>query len=209
MTDTDGLTAFLEQQRADHLAMLKEMVDINTYSRNPEGVNQVAGYTVEKLKALGFESELVPSKFPYYGNHLYAVRRGKSPRAIVLVSHTDTVFPAAEEEANNFHWREDGDRIYGPGVVDVKGGTMLIFLTLAGIRHAAPEVYDDITWIVHINGAEEELNNVSGHGILSRISTDKIFTDQVAVKSGCRDLVEMVQFNGIHIHESSPARVGL
>ena len=49
-------------------------------------------------------------------------RRGRWAKSIALVSHLDTVFPPEEEARNGFHWQPDGDRIYGPGTHDIKGG---------------------------------------------------------------------------------------
>ena len=44
-----------------------------------------------------------------------------------MVSHLDTVFPPEEEQRNNFHWQPEGDRIFGPGTQDIKGGTVMMW----------------------------------------------------------------------------------
>ncbi|NBV86030.1 MAG: M20/M25/M40 family metallo-hydrolase [Verrucomicrobia bacterium] len=78
---------------------------------------------------------------------------------VVLVTHLDTVFPPEEEQKNDFHWREvPGEgRIYGPGTVDIKGGTVLIWLLLQGMRQVLPELFERTRWIIAANASEEAI----------------------------------------------------
>src|SRR5258708_1040347 len=102
--------------------MLGKMVGINSFTSNREGVNRLARFTAESFAPIGFSAEFVPSMNSEFGEHLVLTRRGRSEKSIAMVSHLDTVFPPEEEERNNFHWLPEGDRIYGPGTQDIKGG---------------------------------------------------------------------------------------
>ena len=82
-------------------------------------------------------------------------RNGRTNQTIGLVSHLDTVFPAEEEARNNFHWREDGDRIYGPGTVDIKGGTVLIYMMLEALQQHAPQQFEAVNWVILVDASEE------------------------------------------------------
>jgi glutamate carboxypeptidase len=79
-----------------------------------------------------------------------------------MVSHLDTVFPPEEEARNNFHWRAEGDRIYGPGTHDIKGGTAMIWLVLSALRSQAREVFEEMTWKLFWNSSEETLSQDFG-----------------------------------------------
>jgi len=68
---------------------------------------------------------------------------------VVLVSHLDTVYP------ENFGWREEGDRIYGPGVCDIKGGTILLWMILRALRAKWPDLFERIDWRIALNASEE------------------------------------------------------
>ncbi|MCP5096830.1 MAG: M20 family metallopeptidase, partial [Chloroflexi bacterium] len=59
------------------------------------------------------------------------------------------------EVRNNFHWRVEGDRIYGPGTVDIKGGTLVIYMMMAALKTFLPDLYDDITWVILLDASEE------------------------------------------------------
>ena len=121
-----SLTDFLKDQMPAALEMLRQMVGINSFTGNREGVNQLGRFTTDCFAPLGFSGEFVPSANPDYGDHLMMTRRGHSTRSIAMVSHLDTVFPPEEEARNNFHWEPEGDRIYGPGTHDIKGGTIMM-----------------------------------------------------------------------------------
>jgi glutamate carboxypeptidase len=82
-------------------------------------------------------------------------RRGRSGRSVALVSHLDTVFPPEEEARNNFRWLVEGDRIFGPGTHDIKGGSVMMWLVLSALRTQDPRLFEDITWKLIWNSSEE------------------------------------------------------
>jgi len=155
MVNVGSLKEFLNHQMPTALDLLRQMVEINSFTRNREGVNRLARLTAECFAPMGFEGEFVSSTNPHFGQHLVMTRRGRSAKSIVLISHLDTVFPPEEEERNGFRWQPEGDRIFGPGTQDIKGGTVMIWMVLAALRAQAPKVFEDLTWILMWNSAEE------------------------------------------------------
>jgi glutamate carboxypeptidase len=158
----DKIQFFLEDQFPTFLDLLRQMVSINSFTANPQGVNELGDLTATAFERLGFTAERVQAKDFVYGKHLILTRPGRlSDRRPVpligLISHLDTVYPAAEELDNNFHWRVAGKRIYGPGVYDIKGGTVMILMMLSALQAVAPEFYESVTWVVLLNAAEESL----------------------------------------------------
>jgi glutamate carboxypeptidase len=75
-----------------------------------------------------------------------------------LVTHSDTVYPTEEERAHNFAYRDDGVHVHGPGVADIKGGTVVAWLALDALATCHPDVFQAVDWMVASNAAEEELN---------------------------------------------------
>jgi len=151
----DKIRHFLEQGMPRYMDILCDMVGINSYTLNPAGINHLADYTAGIFQSLGFDDQRVPSTDCSYGNHLVLGRHGKTPITIGCVSHLDTVFSPEEEERNNFHWRIEADRIYGPGTEDIKGGTVVMLMTLEALRHAAPELFDAVSWTLLLDASEE------------------------------------------------------
>lgn len=155
MQDTGLLKDYLSHQMPAALEMLRQMVGINSFTGNREGVNRLAQFTAECFAPLGFTAESIPSANKDWGDHLVLTRRGRSTKSIALVSHLDTVFPSEEEERNNFRWRVEGDRIFGPGTNDIKGGSVMMWLVLVALQSHAPKLFEDITWKLIWNSSEE------------------------------------------------------
>lgn len=169
MPDARKWIECLNQQLPSTLELLKRMVAINSFTTNRAGVNQLGKLTADAFASLGFSPEFVPSAYPSYGDHVVLTRRGRSGRAIGLISHLDTVFPPEEEIQNQFFWREEGDRIYGPGTMDIKGGTVLIWMMLRAMEQFAPDAFDDTTWIILLDASEEALSCDFGHLCVERL----------------------------------------
>jgi glutamate carboxypeptidase len=167
------LQTYLEQNRPLYLDLLRQMVAINTFTANKKGVNDLGKLTADLFTPLGFTAEYIESINPQFGRHVILTSVGKSKRKIGLISHLDTVFPPDEEIHNNFVWRIEGDRIYGPGTVDIKGGTVVIYMMLAVLQAVLPEVYDEITWVLLLDASEE----VDGEDF-SRICLEKLRGDE-------------------------------
>jgi glutamate carboxypeptidase len=147
------------------LDWLRRMVECNSFTTNATGVDALGRLTAECFAPLSFESDFVPSRHPDHGHHLFLRRRPRTtprhPQPIVLVTHLDTVFPAEEERRQQFHWRPDptADCIYGPGTVDNKGGTALIWLMLQMLQEVAPDFLDQTDLLIAANAAEEVIGS--------------------------------------------------
>ena len=154
--------------------MLRQMVELNSFTENRQGVNQLGRFTSKCFAPLGFLPETVPSTNPAYGDHLVLTRHGRSARSIAMVSHLDTVFPPEEEARNNFHWQAEGDRIYGPGTHDIKGGTVMMWLVLTALRTQTPAIFEDVTWKLFWNSSEEMLSHDFGEVCRSRLDNNTL-----------------------------------
>jgi glutamate carboxypeptidase len=174
-----NLQTNLQEHLPQHLDLLRQMVNINSFTSNPAGVNELGKMTAETFSKLGFEAEFVQAADFIYGQHLVLTRparsvNGRGAPKIGLISHLDTVYPAAEEWENDFSWRISGKRIYGPGVYDIKGGTVMIYMMLAALQAEAPAFFDSVSWVVLLNAAEEALVPDFGHLILEHLSGETL-----------------------------------
>ena len=149
------LEGFLREREPFYLGLLERMVAINSFTANAAGVNRLGEETAVIFSDLGFTAETIQSTTPHYGKHLILSRPGSSGRKLGLISHLDTVFPPEEEAANDFYFRIEGDRIYGPGSADIKGGTVMIYMVLDGLRRFVPEFFEAMNWVILLDASEE------------------------------------------------------
>ncbi len=163
------LQDYLEARRPFYLDLLRQMVEINSFTANPLGVNALGDLTASAFAELGFAAEKVQCARLAYGRHVVLTRPGRSGYKIGLVSHLDTVFPPDEEIEHNFRWRPEGERIYGPGTMDIKGGTVMIYMLLAALKAVLPDLYDEINWVILLNAAEETIAEDFGPLCLTRL----------------------------------------
>jgi glutamate carboxypeptidase len=158
MQSAARLRETLDNLMPQALKHFETMVGINSFTANKEGVNELARFTAQCFAPLGFTAQHIPSINPARGNHLVLTKTGTSPKNLALISHLDTVFPPEEEIRNAFHWKIDGDRIYGPGTNDIKGGTMVMWLVLCALEKCAPQLFHELTWNLFWNSTEEEIS---------------------------------------------------
>ena len=116
------------------LDLLERTTNINSGSLNPEGVKQVSDVMEPELATLGFDTryELLPSEMKR-GGHLIAERSGSSGRSVLMIGHLDTVF---ERDSPFQRFERDGDTIKGPGVIDTKGGNVVMLYALKALADA-------------------------------------------------------------------------
>jgi glutamate carboxypeptidase len=168
MTEPKMIQQYLQEHLGDYLEYLRQMVGINSFTSNPLGVNRLNELTAQIFAPFGFDAEYVQSKNSLFGKHLFLSRppsetNPQDPSAkrnyLGLISHLDTVFSPEEEINNNFHWRQVEDRIYGPGTVDIKGGTIMIYMVMDALKKFAPKVFNSTGWLICLNACEEVLSD--------------------------------------------------
>jgi len=174
MLNVATLKQYLNGRLPEALEILRQMVGTNSFTANQEGVNRLGRFTADSFTPLGFTAETVASANPRYGDHLVLTRPGTSARTIAMVSHLDTVFPPEEEVRNHFAWKPEGDRIYGPGTHDIKGGTAMMWLVLQALQAQAPACFEEITWKLFWNSSEETLSPDFGAVCRDRLDAETL-----------------------------------
>jgi len=200
MRSLAALTLALESRLPAALELLRRMVEINSWTENREGVRKVGELTAEAFAGLGFQAEWVPSTNPQWGDHLVLKRPGVGHHSLALASHLDTVFSPEEEARNHFQWQPEGDRIFGPGTHDIKGGSVVMWLTLEALRELHPETFESVTWKLFWNSSEEVLSPDFGEVCRSRLGPETLGVlvfEAEGKGPGCRRLVVSRKGRGV------------
>jgi glutamate carboxypeptidase len=123
----DQLLKKAEAEQKPYLATVKQLVDIDTGTGQAPGLKTVSAVLVDRLKALGATVETTPAT-PSAGDNIVGTIKGTGSKTFLLMIHYDTVFGPGTAAKRPF--RIDGDRAYGPGVADAKGGVAMVLHTL-------------------------------------------------------------------------------
>jgi glutamate carboxypeptidase len=145
------MSTFADTSRKEAEALLERVVNINRGTMNVQGVRRVGEVFDAQFKALGFRTRWVDGASFKRSGHLIAERDGKGPR-VLLIGHLDTVFEA-DSPFQKFE-RLDADTARGPGIIDMKGGNVVIVFALKAL--AAANALDDKSITVVLTGDEED-----------------------------------------------------
>jgi len=141
----------VDSHRDESLALLERLVNINSGTMNFAGVRQVSDVLRAQFDALGFKTRWVEGAAFNRAGHLVAEHPGPGPK-ILLIGHLDTVF----EPSSPFQKfeRVNDSTARGPGVIDMKGGDVILLYALRALGDAGQ--LDKMNVTVVFDGDEEE-----------------------------------------------------
>lgn len=158
-------TAWLSDKQRAMEDAIAPLVDQNSYTENPEGGRKVGAMLRALFGIEGLEVHVRPSE--RFADHLVFRSRAQLPNkgAVALVGHLDTVFPPGSFEG----YRRDGDLARGPGVLDMKGGLVVIAFALKAL--AATGGLDAVVPVRVVIVSDEEVGSPEGQGVIAAAIT--------------------------------------
>ncbi len=129
----------------DSARMLRDLrpwVECESPTFDAAAVERMMDLAARDLAMMGARIERIPGRMGFAGC-VRATFPHPSPAlpGLLLMGHMDTVHPIGTLAA--LPWRHDGNRCYGPGIYDMKGGNLLLLeamrqLAAAGIQTPLP-----------------------------------------------------------------------
>jgi glutamate carboxypeptidase len=163
MGNVNDALSWLQGRAGELEAALKALVEISSHTPNLAGNDAVADAYAALAQTLGrgaLEARVVPSASGKYGRHVtMSTAAGRKDGAVVLIGHHDTVFP----EASFSGFKEDGTLLRGPGVLDMKGGLVVIAFALGALAEAGL-VADVPVRVVSVS--DEEVGSPEGKSLV-------------------------------------------
>ena len=167
------IAALAAKEKPALLDTLKELVSIESGSRDLDGLEKISDLIAAKFKALGGEVELIdPSADAYrmedtpekIGRVMRATFKGTGKKKILLIAHMDTVYTVGM--INKQPFRIDGDKAYGLGIADDKQGVAVITHIVSMLQAMKFKDYGTLT--VLING-DEEISSPGARALITRM----------------------------------------
>jgi glutamate carboxypeptidase len=159
-TYAEQATAWLSDKQRAMEDALAPLVDINSYTENPQGGRKVGTLLRELFAMDGVESTTRSSE--RFADHLVFRTRPDLPNrdAVALVGHLDTVFPPGSFEG----YRRDGAVARGPGVLDMKGGLVVMAFALKALGATAG--FGSVVPMRVVIVSDEEVGSPEGQGVI-------------------------------------------
>jgi glutamate carboxypeptidase len=130
------------------ISLLQKLVSVDSGTGSEKGLDQVGAMVAEEMKKRGMQVELVSSA-PAAGHNLVGTLKGKGKAKILLLAHMDTVFADGSAAARPF--RIEGDRAYGPGVMDDKGGIVMALEAISLLQGMQFDDFAQLTLMINTN----------------------------------------------------------
>src|SRR5262249_45735962 len=111
----------VRRHEAEMLRDIQELVEIESPSSDKGAVDRLGEFLARKFQAMG--ARLQFHKAEKFGNHLQADFAGSVAKPVLLLGHIDTVWDLGTLAKMPF--RIADDRIWGPGVLDMKAGIVM------------------------------------------------------------------------------------
>lgn len=141
----------INANQKEQIALLEKLVNINSETSNINGVHKVGESLQAELNKLGFKTWWMEEpNFMHRAGTLMAERQGSKGKKLLLIGHLDTVFPASRRLN---HFEQQGNIASGSGVLDMKGGDVVIVYALKALDSVG--ALNNTTIRVVLTGDEE------------------------------------------------------
>ncbi len=162
------------------LASLRDLVGIESGSRDLEGLAQLSTLVAQRLQSAGMVVQVLPTQAPGFhpqlkgaqlGAMVYGTRSGTgtgpNKRKVLMIAHMDTVYTRGMGARQPF--RVDGDKAYGLGISDDKGGVALVLHVVQLLDQMGFKDYAQLG--VLING-DEEIGSAGSAAFITQLGSE-------------------------------------
>jgi glutamate carboxypeptidase len=139
------VTVALQEIGARAERELEALVAVSSPSGDIEGAEEAVAVCAALLPSEA-RVERRPCSTPGFAPDMVAMIAGTGSRRLLLLGHLDTVIG---HEAHAL-LRRDGDRLYGPGTNDMKGGVVLSLAVMRSLA-AAPEQFAELALLLVVD----------------------------------------------------------
>jgi glutamate carboxypeptidase len=162
--------ALLSNATAAHAATvqtLEKLVNIESGSSNIEGIKTLSQLLESELVALGAKVTRHKSTVEGGADNLSGRIEGKGKKHFLMMAHMDTVYPIGTLAKAPF--RIDGNRAFGPGIADDKGGIAVVLHAIRLLQTRGSTDYASITVMFN---SDEEVGSRGSSALIQALARD-------------------------------------
>ena len=159
----EALMAAATAQQPALVKTLQQLVEIETGTGDAEGLAASAKLLEDELKGLGFTVTRHRAAADRVGDNLVGTLQGKGGKNVMLMAHQDTVYLKGILAKAPF--RVEGDKAYGPGIADDKGGIAVI---LHALKILKARDFQDFGRITVLFNTDEEKGSFGSRDLIQQ-----------------------------------------
>lgn len=153
--------------RSDQLKLLETLVNIDSGTGDKVGGQKASELIAAELRASGMTVMLVPAELATLPDNVVATLNGSGKGRILMIAHSDTVFGPGTVAKRPF--RVDGNRAYGPGVIDEKGGVVEGIFAIRLLKTLRQNDFAQITFLIETS---EERGSPGTRALIDKLLAD-------------------------------------
>lgn len=125
---------------------IRQWVLVESPTDHPQGVNRMMDLAEQAMMELDAEIERCRGRDGYGDVVKACLSASCDGPGILILAHLDTVHPVGTLESV-LPYRREGDRVYGPGIYDMKGGAYIAYYALRQILSNGEETPLPVTFM--------------------------------------------------------------
>jgi len=157
---------YFEARLQEMVEAARELVEIESPSDNKPAGDRLGAFLAEKFRVMGGETRMHRTEM--YADHLQINFPGRGNAApVLLLGHFDTVYPLGT--LATMLCGVAGDRLHGPGVLDMKAGIVLMMEAIAALKTWHGELPRPVTVFLV---SDEEVGSNSSRAITEALARE-------------------------------------
>jgi len=196
-------------QRDAYLQTLRDLAGLESPTADKEANDRVADFLSPLLRKDGWQVERVPKEL--VGDQVVARYDAPGDTSTLLLCHFDTVWPIGTLE--KMPLKEEDDKFYGPGTMDMKAGITTAIHALRLIKNQGLALRGPVTLALT---SDEEKGSQHSRGLIETLAKDhsRVLVlepgrEDGAVKIGRKGIGDFqVTFTGISAHAGNNPQDG-
>ena len=163
----DALLAAATAEQPAVVKTLERLVNIETGTGTADGLAAMADLLESELKGLGLAVSRSKAVGNVVGENIVGRMEGKGGKRLMLMAHMDTVYVKGTLAKAAF--RVDGNRAFGPGIADDKGGIAVILHTLGLLKARGFQDFGSITVMFN---TDEEMGSFGSKDLIQKLANE-------------------------------------
>jgi glutamate carboxypeptidase len=150
---------YFKSRQGEMINLLKEAVHLESPTLDKKAVDKCSDFIIKEFRKIGTKITRYPQKEigDLHTVHYPALKSKIKKETILVLAHIDTVWPVGRIQNMPFYL--SGQKVFGPGVLDMKAGLIMAIYAIKTLRELNIEPQKNI--LLFINSAEEVGNEAS------------------------------------------------